>query len=124
MFAWLPIAFSFMKNMCSLLGSGSRGSSGRNPSALSAAIPADSTEGTRGCIPWELDREMERGNLGWWSWRRRRRNTRKVPLGKEDLQGQPDVEQRPLITEESGPRLVLIQPWEQEKHVRKMKVAF
>lgn len=68
--------------------------------------------------PGNKEMERERGNLGWWGWRRRR-SSRKVALRQEDLQGQ-----RPLITEESGPHLVLIQPWEEEKHVRKMKVAF
>lgn len=97
---------------------------GENPSALCHENPSaqqGEEAGSQGKWP---RRKRKKGNLGWWGWRTRRRSTRRVLLGQEDLQGQPDVEQRLLITEESGPPLVLIQPWEQEKHVRKMKVAF
>lgn len=46
LFAWLRIAFSFMKNMCSVLSSKSTGSNGRNLPAL-CSQPVLATEGER-----------------------------------------------------------------------------
>lgn len=61
---------------------------------------------------WEWDEDgQRRGSEGRWGWRKGRRSSSFPRAGGA------------LITEESESHLVLIQPWEQEKHVRKMKAT-
>lgn len=97
----------------------------RQPSVLTSLV--DSGGGNtkldpRGTGQEDVKRRRELGTLGLEEEKEKQQANSLAT--EEDLQEQSDVEQRPLITEESGSHLVLIQPWEQEKHVRKMKVAF